>query len=90
MYNIHAKSAAQAAIAEHSLKAAGIVAGDYPGETVPYDEAAAIIAFEQGDLSADGVYELFQHLLDNGHAWMLQGSYGRHAKSLIEGGYCHA
>lgn len=55
-----------------------------------FDEVGAIIAFECGQLDDQGVIELFQHLVDNGHAWTLQGSYGRTAKALIEAGYVHA
>jgi hypothetical protein len=52
----------------------------------PYDEVEAIIHFEQGTLSYEGVIQLFQHLVDNGHAWTLQGAYGRAAQRLIESG----
>lgn len=52
-----------------------------------YDEVGAIIAYESGELSNEKVIELFQHLVDNGHAWSLQGSYGRTADSLIFGGW---
>jgi hypothetical protein len=45
-----------------------------------------IIAYESGELSNDGIYELFQELVDSGLAWQLQGSYGRIAQSLIEAG----
>jgi hypothetical protein len=55
--------------------------------TKAFSEVDAIIAFECGELDEDGVIELFQHLVDNGHAWSLQGSYGRTAKALIEAGY---
>lgn len=52
-----------------------------------FDEVGAIIAFESGELDDAGIIELFQHLVDNGHAWQLQGSYGRTAKALIEAGH---
>ena len=51
-----------------------------------YDSVGAIIAFEQGDLTEEKVIELFQHLVDTGLAWQLQGSYGRAAAHLIEAG----
>lgn len=57
--------------------------------STPYDVTGAIIAFEQGDLGEEEVIELFQHLIDTGLAWSLQGSYGRAAHSLISQGYCH-
>lgn len=52
----------------------------------PFDVVGNIIAFESGELDQDGVLSLFQHLVDTGLAWSLQGSYGRAAKQLIEAG----
>lgn len=51
-----------------------------------FDLTGSIITFEQGELDQDGVVELFQHLVDTGLAWSLQGSYGRCATALIEAG----
>jgi len=46
-----------------------------------------IIDYEQGTLSAAGIVALFQHLVDTGLAWQLQGSvYGRPAARMIEAG----
>ena len=56
----------------------------------PYDELDNIIAYEQGNLSEDDTIVLFQHLINNGHAWTLQGHYGRTARALIQEGDCHA
>ena len=52
----------------------------------PYDTVSAIIEFEQGTLGYEEIIELFQHLVDSGLAWRLQGSYGRMAIRLIEDG----
>lgn len=56
----------------------------------PFDEVAFIIALEGGaDLTEAEIVEGFQHLIDNGHAWTLQGFYGRSAQRLIDAGLCH-
>ena len=47
-----------------------------------------LIAFENGELEFDEVVELFQHLIDTGLAWTLQGFYGRTAAMLINDGHC--
>lgn len=51
-----------------------------------YDVSSAIIAFEEGELTNAETVELFQHLVNTGLAWKLQGSYGRTAQSMIEAG----
>jgi hypothetical protein len=54
--------------------------------TKPYDVTGAIIDFEMGELDDQGILDLFSHLIKTGLAWQLQGSYGRAAADLIEGG----
>ena len=51
------------------------------------DLAAEITDYEMGLLRAEEIVELFQHLVDTGLAWQLQGHYGRTAQALIEEGY---
>lgn len=51
------------------------------------DEVDLIIAYESGELSNKKIVELFSMLVKNGHAWTLQGHYGRTARALINGGY---
>lgn len=48
-----------------------------------------IIDYENGDMDWDRLVAFFQNLIDHGHAWKLQGHYGRMAIGLIEEGYCH-
>jgi len=52
-----------------------------------YDLTGAIIDFETGQLNNKETLVLFSHLIKTGKAWSLQGSYGRAARSLIDGGY---
>ena len=40
--------------------------------------------------SEEQVVEAWQHLIDTGLAWQLQGWFGRNAQALIEDGVCHA
>lgn len=54
----------------------------------PFDSMGFIIAYESGECTEEEVVEGFQHLINNGLAWTLQGSYGRTAMSLINAGYC--
>ena len=49
-----------------------------------------IISYESGTLDEESILELFQHLIDTGLAWSLQGHYGRTANMLIEHGVCTA
>jgi hypothetical protein len=52
------------------------------------DITTAIINYETGQMTTEEeAIELFQHLVDTGMAWELQGHYGRTATALIEAGY---
>jgi len=52
----------------------------------PYDVTGSIIDYEAGQLEENEIVELFQHLVDTGMAWTLQGSYGCTARALMERG----
>jgi len=45
-----------------------------------------IVAYEEGDLSANEIVDLFASLVKSGHAWTLQGRYGRTAQHFIDVG----
>ena len=53
-----------------------------------FDVAGFINDFETGALDDEQVAEGFQHLIDSGLAWALQGAYGRTAAALIDAGLC--
>lgn len=47
-----------------------------------------IIRFENGEMDEEELVEFFQGLINSGHAWTLQGFYGRTAQALIDKGLC--
>lgn len=51
-----------------------------------FNLTSQIIAYENGELDEDEVIDLFQHLVDTGLAWTLQGHYGRTAAALLADG----
>lgn len=55
------------------------------------DDLTAIFICEGSqDATEDEVIEAWQHLIDTGLVWKLQGFYGRMAHDLIEQGVCTA
>lgn len=44
---------------------------------------------DEDQVTEELVLEAWQHLIDTGLAWQLQGSFGRMAHHLIEEGHCH-
>lgn len=57
-------------------------------ETTNFDPVSFTIEFETGQLDEEAIVAGFQHLIDSGLAWQLQGFYGRTATRLIEAGLC--
>lgn len=53
---------------------------------VSVDTTGWIMRYEDGELDEEDTIDLFQHLLDTGLVWQLQGSYGRMAKQMIDAG----
>ena len=53
------------------------------------DLVGGISKYEEGEMDMVEVVELFQHLVNTGLAWSLQGHYGRTAEALIEEGLIH-
>ena len=51
---------------------------------------ATMIAEGVEEASEEKQIEAWQHLIDTGLAWSLQGWFGRTAQTLIEQGVCHA
>lgn len=46
-----------------------------------------IMAYEDGDMEEEEVIRFFGELISTGMIDSLQGSYGRTAKALVQGGY---
>lgn len=45
-----------------------------------------MMMWEDGELDSDDEIDLFQHLVDTGLVWELQGMYGRRAEELLRAG----
>jgi len=52
-----------------------------------YQAVAIAEGFEEAESEEQSI-EAWQHLIDTGLAWQLQGSFGRNATALIEQGVC--
>jgi hypothetical protein len=58
-------------------------------ESEPLNDYRAVeIAENCADLANPQVIAAWQYLIDTGLCWKLQGSFGRVAQALINGGYC--
>ena len=53
-----------------------------------YTAVAIAEGFQEAD-SEEEVIEAWQHLINTGLAWSLQGWFGRTARNLIDQGVCH-
>lgn len=53
-----------------------------------FEAVSLIEGIEEG--TEEQVVEAWQHLIDTGVVWTLQGAYGRAAERLIENGTCVA
>lgn len=51
-----------------------------------FDVVAFITDYETNELDEEQILSGFQHLVDSGLAWQLQGHYGRMASALLEAG----
>lgn len=54
------------------------------------DIVNALIGLDEGTLSEEEEVELFQHLVDTGMAWQLQGRIGRQAATMLDAGLIQA
>jgi hypothetical protein len=52
------------------------------------DITQQLVMYESGELTDKQTHQLFQHLIDSGLVYMLQGHYGRTAEYLIAEGFC--
>lgn len=69
------------------VKLAELLGKVFPQWTT-YSACAAIEGFDGEDHDQVEIVSAFQHLIDTGAVWSLQGWYGRTAQALIEQGFC--
>ena len=53
-----------------------------------YDAVAACEGFDGIEHDRETLISAWQHLIDTGLAWTLQGWFGRQARALIDAGEC--
>lgn len=53
------------------------------------DIVSMLMEFDDGTQEPAQTLKMFQHLIDTGAVWKLQGTYGRLATDLIRQGQCH-
>lgn len=63
---------------------------DHTETTKPFDVVGFILDYETGELDRGEVVAGFQHLIDSGLAFQLQGHHSRTAEALIHAGHCTA
>jgi hypothetical protein len=54
-----------------------------------YSACAAVEGFDEQDHDQDEIISAWQHLIDTGHAFRLQGWCGRMTRDLIRAGLCN-
>lgn len=57
-------------------------------EKKKFDVVSFVMEYESGMLDDDSIIDGFQHLINDGSVWSLQGHYGRTAQALITAGLC--
>ncbi|MDE3244464.1 MAG: hypothetical protein KGN80_00140 [Acidobacteriota bacterium] len=53
-----------------------------------YEACAIVEGFDGEEHTDEELHDAWQHLIDTGTCWVLQGWYGRNAAHLIEVGLC--
>ena len=48
-----------------------------------------VIDWEEGNMSPERERKFFQHMVNTGEVWKLQGMYGRRAQDLLDSGEIH-
>jgi len=54
-----------------------------------YSACACVEGFDGEEHTEEETLSAWQHLINTGECWTLQGWYGRNAQALIESGLCH-